>query len=91
MHDSVQGIVQGYYITYIQNMSILLPPMLYLVYHNIAGKSGYIRGGRNETREHDTVELLTLLLVIKTLVEENKSEKALALMDEVISEIKKNS
>ena len=36
-------------------------------------------------------ELLTLLLAIKTLVEENKSEKALALMDEVISEIKKNS
>lgn len=36
-------------------------------------------------------ELLTLLLDIKTLVEENKSEKALSLMDEVISEIKKNS
>lgn len=35
-------------------------------------------------------ELLTLLLAIKTLVEENKSEKALSLMDEVISEIKKN-
>ena len=36
-------------------MSVLLPFMLYLVYHNIAGKSSYIRGGRNETREHDTV------------------------------------
>ena len=35
-------------------------------------------------------ELLTLLLAIKTLVEENKREKELALMDEVISEIKKN-
>lgn len=35
-------------------------------------------------------ELLTLLLAIKTLVEENKGEKALSLMDEIISEIKKN-
>lgn len=35
-------------------------------------------------------ELLTLLLAIKTLVEENKGEKELSLMDEVISEIKKN-
>ena len=36
------------------------------------------------------LELLTLLLAIKTLIEENKGEKALYLMDEVISEIKKN-
>ena len=35
-------------------------------------------------------ELLTLLLAIKTLVEENKSERALDLIQEVISEIKKN-
>ena len=35
-------------------------------------------------------ELLTLLLAIKTLVEENKGEKALALIDEVITEIKRN-
>lgn len=35
-------------------------------------------------------ELLTLLLAIKTLVEENKGEKALDLIQEVISEIKKN-
>ena len=35
-------------------------------------------------------ELLTLLLAIKTLVEENKGEKALSLIDEVITEIKKN-
>ena len=36
------------------------------------------------------LELLTILLIIKTLVEENKREKALSLMDELISEIKKN-
>ena len=35
-------------------------------------------------------ELLTLLLAIKTLVEENKGEKTLSLMDEVVSELKKN-
>lgn len=35
-------------------------------------------------------ELLTLLLAIKTLAEENKGEKALSLMDYAISEIKKN-
>lgn len=35
-------------------------------------------------------ELLTLLLAIKTLVEENKGEKALSLIDEVITEIKRN-
>ena len=62
VHESVQGIVQEYYITYIQNMSILLPPMLYLVYHNIAGKSGYIRGGRNETRQHDTVGITYIIV-----------------------------
>ena len=62
VHESVQGIVQGYYITYIQNMSILLPSMLYLVYHNIAGKSGYIRGERNETREHDTVGITYIIV-----------------------------
>lgn len=36
------------------------------------------------------LELLTILLIIKSLVEENKIEKALSLMDELISEIKKN-
>ena len=36
------------------------------------------------------LELLTILLIIKDLVEENKIEKALSLMDELISEIKKN-
>ena len=36
------------------------------------------------------LELLTILLIIKALVEENKIENALSLMDELISEIKKN-
>ena len=36
------------------------------------------------------LELLVILLIIKALVEENKIEKALSLIDELISEIKKN-
>ena len=34
--------------------------------------------------------VLIILLIIKALVEENKIENALSLMDELISEIKKN-
>ena len=37
------------------------------------------------------LELLTLLLSIKALLEENKTQKALELINEVISEAKKSN